>query len=136
MPRDQIGSRISEIVPIDFLVPGEYQRWRPLVQDAFAYVFTHLSEPRLAPKIAEQFAFPAGTPYETRLLRLIGKMPGLQKLGQVLARNRRLAQPLRKALVELENGMSDVTAAQIRAIIMDQLGARLETFAVKLESSI
>ena len=63
-------------------------------------------------------------------------MPGLQKLGQVLARDRRLAPPLRKALVELENGMSDVTAAQIRAIIMDQLGARLETFAVKLESSI
>ena len=54
----------------------------------------------------------------------------------MLARNRRLAPPLRKALVELENGMSDVTAAQIRAIIMDQLGARLETFAVKLESSI
>ena len=52
MPRDQIGTWISEILPIQSLVPEEYQRWRPLVQDAIFYVFTHLSEKRLAPKIA------------------------------------------------------------------------------------
>src|SRR5215471_14037458 len=79
---------------------------------------------------------PAETPYEKRLLRLISKMPGLQKLGQVLARNRRLAPALRKALAELENGMSDVTADQIRAIIQNQLGDRLHAYAVKMESSI
>jgi ubiquinone biosynthesis protein len=117
-------------------VPEAYQRWRPLVEDAFGFVFTRLSHARLNAKTAEQLALPPDTPYEKRLLRLISKMPGLQKLGQVLARNRRLAPLLRKALAELENGMSDVTAGQIRAIIQNQLGDRLHAYAVKMESSI
>ena len=63
-------------------------------------------------------------------------MPGLQKLGQVLARNRRLSPALREALSELENGMSDVEPGEIRAIVEAQLGSRLETYAVEMDASI
>ena len=55
-------------------------------------------------------------------LKLISKMPGLQKLGQVLARNRRLSPALRQALSELENGMSDVMPGEIRAIVDGAIG--------------
>ena len=106
--RGEIGKWINRIVPVEMLVPEAYQRWRPLVEDALRFVFSRLSDHRLATKLVEQIELPLDTPPELRLLRLVSRMPGLQKLGQVMARNRRLAPSLREALSELENGMSDV----------------------------
>jgi ubiquinone biosynthesis protein len=134
--RRQIGRWIAQIIPVDFLVPQVYERWRALVEDAMQFVFSRLSADRLAAKLMEQMELPGSTPPEQRLLRLIGKMPGLQKLGQVLARNRRLAPSLARALAELENGLTDMTPAEVRAIIEAELGARLRTYAVELDSSI
>ena len=91
---------------------------------------------RLATKVVQQFELAADTAPEERLLRLVNKMPGLQKVGQVLARNRRLAPKLRRALSELENGMSDVTAEEIRGLIEERLGKRLAEYAVELEPSV
>jgi ubiquinone biosynthesis protein len=134
--RGPIGNWVTRLIPTEALVPQAYQRWRPLVQDAMEFVFSRLSSRRLAAKIVEQFELPADTPPERRLLELITKMPGLQKLGQVLARNRRISKALRSALSELENGMSDVTPHEIRAIIAEQLGGRLERYAVEIEPRI
>ena len=134
--QSEIGGWVMGLIPVEALVPGEHQAWRPLVREAIAFVFSRLSEHRLEAKICEQMALPANTPAELRLIRLISKMPGLQKLGQVLARNRRLAAPLREALSQLENGMSDVTAPEMRAIISKELGPHFETFGVEIEPSI
>ena len=54
----------------------------------------------------------------------------------MLARNRRLAPKLRRALSELENGMSDVTLEEIRGLIEERLGKRLTAYAVELEPAI
>jgi ubiquinone biosynthesis protein len=134
--RSDVGKWITTMVPVDVLVPEASRKWRPLVQDAVQFVFSHLSNRRLAAKLVEQVELPAATPPESRLIRLISKMPGLQKLGQVLARNRRLSPALRDALAELENGMSDMQPEEIRAIIAGQLGPRLETHAVEIAPSI
>jgi ubiquinone biosynthesis protein len=134
--RGELGKYINRLVPVETLVPEAHKAWRPLVRDAFAFVFSRLSERRLATKLAEQMELPAGTSPEQRLIRLISKMPGLQKLGQVLARNRRLAPALQMALCQLENGMSDVTADEIRRIIVEQLGSRLDIYSVEMASSI
>ena len=134
--REGIGRWIASLVPVESLVPDAQQEWRPLVRDAMQYVFSRLPERRLATKIVEQMELPAGTPPEQRLIRLISKMPGLQKLGQVLARNRRLAAPLREALCELENGMADVTPEEMHAIIRQELGPQMETYGVEMEPSI
>jgi len=134
--RNDIARWITRIVPVETLVPEASQRWRPVVGDSIGFVFSRLSDRRLATKLAEQAELPPDTAPEVRLLRLINKMPGLQKVGQVLARHRRLAPSLRQALAELENGMSDVTPEEIRAIIVEQLGERLETYGVKMEPSI
>jgi len=135
--RTAIGKWIStRIVPAGVLVPDEYQRWRPLVQDSMQFVFSRLSDRRLATKLVEQIELPPDTSPEQRLIRLISKMPGLQKLGQVLARNRRLSPALREALSELENGMSDVAPAEIRAILEAQLGSRIEAHGVEIDASI
>jgi predicted unusual protein kinase regulating ubiquinone biosynthesis (AarF/ABC1/UbiB family) len=134
--RRELGGWIKQTVPIDVLVPETAMRWRPLVEDAIAYIFTHISKQRIAAKLQEQLLLPLETPAEMRLLRLISRMPGLQKMGQVVARNRRIPVKLREALSQLENGMSDVTAPEIHAIIQDRLGDRLERYAVKLAPEI
>ena len=134
--RGEIGKWIGRLVPVEILVPDSAQRWRPLVRDAFQFLFDALSDRRLATKVVQQFDLSADTPPEQRLLRLVNKMPGLQKLGQVLARNRRLAPKLRRALAELENGMSDVTAEEVRGLVQERLGKLLADYAVEMESAI
>lgn len=63
-------------------------------------------------------------------------MPGLQKLGQVIARNQHLRPALRNALARLENGIRDVKVEDIRAIIGRDLGPRLKTFDVRVAPTI
>jgi ubiquinone biosynthesis protein len=134
--RSQIGKWVIRLVPVENLVPERNSDLRPLVEDALQFVFSRLSAHRLATKLVEQIQLPVETTPELRLLRLISKMPGLQKLGQVLARNRRLSPKLREALSELENGMADVAPGEMTAIIADQLGKRLETYAVEISPAI
>src|SRR5512133_2854364 len=100
--REQMGRWIVDnLVPVESLVPDEYSEWRPPVRESMLFVVSRLSEARLAPKLVEQLDLPANTPPEERLLLLISKVPGLQKLGQVLARNRRLRPSMRAALCRL-----------------------------------
>ncbi len=134
--REKMGRWIVELLPVEVIVPEIYVQWRPLVRDAMLFVVSRLSDARLAPKLVEQLELAADTPPELRLLRLIAKMPGLQKLGQVLARNRHLHPSLRSALSALENGISDVSPEEIRAIIFAQMGQRLETCAVEVDPAI
>jgi ubiquinone biosynthesis protein len=100
------------------------------------FVVAHLSPARLAPKILVQLELPKNTSVEARLLRLIAKVPGLQKLGQVIARNQHLRPALRNALARLENGIRDVKAEEMRKVIQRDLGERLQTFDVRVERKI
>jgi ubiquinone biosynthesis protein len=127
---------VDEIVPVDALVPEAYKNWRPPVRDAMMFVVTRLSPARLAPKLLEQIELPASTSPEVRLLRLIAKVPGLQKLGQVIARNQHLHPALRRALSRLENGIRDVQPEDIRAIVQKTLGPRVKTYAVEISPKI
>jgi hypothetical protein len=99
---------VDEIVPVSRLVPESYIKWRPPVRDAMTFVVARLSPSRLAPKLLEQLELPRNTSPEARLLRLIAKVPGLQKLGQVIARNQHLRPALRNALARrrTESGTS------------------------------
>ena len=131
--RDELGSWVIRLLPAETVVPEIYAAWRPLVRDAMLFMISHLSAARLAPKLVEQIELPPDTAPEARLLRLIAKVPGQQKIGQVLARNRHLDPSLRDALSELENGIRDVSAEEIGALIRKQLGRRLEIHAVEIE---
>lgn len=135
--REQMGRWIVEnLVPVESLVPDEYAEWRAPVRECMLFVVSRLSEARLAPKLVEQLDVPPDTPPEARLLLLISKVPGLQKLGQVLARNRKLRPSMRDALCQLENGIRDVTADEMCSLIRDQLGERIEKFGVEIECII
>lgn len=127
---------VDEIVPVERLVPVAYLKWRPPVRDAMMFVVARLSPARLAPKLLEQIELPENTSPEVRLLRLIAKVPGLQKLGQVIARNQNLRPALRRALARLENGIRDVAPDDIRTLIQQGLGARVEAYNVKIAPAI
>ena len=134
--RDELGRWVIQVLPAEKVVPENYAAWRPLVRDSMLFMVSRLSAARLAPKLVEQFELPPETPPEDRLLRLIAKVPGLQKIGQVLARNRHLHPSLRKALSKLENGICDVDPGEVRAMIFEELGPRVETYAVEIEPTM
>jgi len=134
--RAEFGKSITRLIPLEFLVPDVYRQWRPLVRDAMRFVVMQLSSERLAPKVVEQLELPADTPPESRLLHLIAQVPGLQKIGQALARNRELHPALRRALSVLENGISDVTIGEIRHIIAAELPTQIKAYAVKIDRRI
>lgn len=127
---------VDEIVPASKLVPQSYASWRPPVRDAMMFVVAKLSASRLAPKLLEQFELRPNTEIEDRLLRLIAKVPGLQKLGQVIARNQHLHPALRKALTKLENGIRDVEPEDVRSIVLSSLGSKAQIFGVEISSRI
>jgi ubiquinone biosynthesis protein len=127
---------VDVIVPVDALVPEAYLKWRPPVRDCMMFVISRISPARLAPKLLEQLELPLKTRPEERLLRLIAKVPGLQKLGQVIARNQHLSPALRNALARLENSIRDVKPEEIRAIIQEDLGPRLAADEIDMASAI
>ncbi len=134
--RQEASRWVSQALSVKRLVPEVYAKWRPVVRDAMIFFGSHLSTSRLAPKLVEQFELPPDTTPERRLVLLIARVPGLQKLGQVIARNRHLHRSVRRELTQLENGICDVTAEEIRTIIVQNLGARLERYAVEIEPKI
>jgi ubiquinone biosynthesis protein len=134
--RDELGQWVIQLLPAEQVVPEIYAAWRPLVRDSMLFMISRLSAARLAPKIVEQFELPPDTSPEERLLRLIAKVPGLQKIGQVLARNKHLHPSLRRALSKLENSISDVDPAEVRAMIFAELGPRLEAYDVDVEPAL
>ena len=128
--KDALGLWVADMLAV--LVPRSSTQWRSLVQDAMYFVVTHLSHARLAPKLVDQLSLPRSATPERRLLRLIAQVPGLQKLGQVLARNRALQPSLRRALSRLENGIRDMRLPELRAILELQLGDKLRLYSVKI----
>lgn len=127
---------VDEIVPVNRLVPETYKQWRPPVRDSMVFVVQRLSAARLAPKLLEQIELPPKTSPELRLLRLIAKVPGLQKLGQVIARNQHLHPALRNALAKLENGIRDVRPEDLQVIVERALGPRMKKFSVQIAPRI
>jgi ubiquinone biosynthesis protein len=127
---------VDEILPVERLVPPSYLKWRPPVRDSMMFVIARLSPARLAPKIVEQLEISDKLSAEERLFRLIARVPGLQKLGQVIARNRHLRPALRTALARLENGIRDVEPEEIRSIIQEQLRMRLQRYQVEIAPTI
>jgi ubiquinone biosynthesis protein len=134
--REELGKWTVRVVPVELLVPAVHRQWRPLVHEAMLFVVSKLSASRLVPKIVEQIGLAPDTPSEVRLLRFIAKVPGLQKIGQVLARNRNLDPRLRRALIKLESGISDMSIGEVRALIYKELGPQIKAYAIQLESKI
>lgn len=134
--RTQIGKLLAERLPVEQLVPEQYSAWRDIVHEAVVYFGSHLSITRLIPKFYEQVSLDEDTTLAKRLLTFVEQMPTLQKLGQVIARNRNLSPELREVLTQLENDIRDISAETIKQKIEEELGETLNSCHVVLEELI
>jgi predicted unusual protein kinase regulating ubiquinone biosynthesis (AarF/ABC1/UbiB family) len=127
---------VDRLVPVTALVPNKFAEWRAPTRESMLFVISQLSVERLAPKLVEQYELPLRTSPEARLLKLIARVPGLQKLGQVLARNRHLRKSVRVALSKLENGIRDVGYGEMLAVIRAELGEKIGEFDVRIARTL
>jgi len=85
------------------LLPEAYAQFRPLLADGLHFFLARLAPPRLRRIMAEQVALPAAVALEERVALLLCHSPVLHKLGQMLARDRRLSSAFRHRLQRLES---------------------------------
>ncbi len=101
------------------LLPKAYDRYRPLLADGVDFFLRRLPASRLRHIFAGQFHLAPTTSLEQRLVALFQHVPALHKLGQVLARDRRLQPGFRHHLHQLETLPPARSAEQV-ARILDQ----------------
>lgn len=113
---------------VDFgaLVPAAYERYRPAIVDALDFFLENLAEDRAAEILAEQAYMPASTATAERLVAIARHCPALHKLGQVLARDRRLPADFRLLLQHLEMMASTLSVAESRELAESELGSLAE----------
>jgi ubiquinone biosynthesis protein len=105
------------------VVPDCYAEFRPVVADGLTFFLRHLSPPRLAEVFGAQAALPADAGLPRRLVLFLHACPALHKLGQIVARHRRLDPELRRHLQELESLEARTPAAELRPVLERELAA-------------
>jgi ubiquinone biosynthesis protein len=96
--------------------------WRPIVHDAMLYFLDHLSDDRLLDKLVSLALLPPGTSRGDYLIEFVSKVPSLQKMGQILARNPDLSPDYRKALQGLESGIRTMSGEEMVQFITTDIG--------------
>jgi ubiquinone biosynthesis protein len=107
---------------IGSLVPAEYERYQPAVVDGLAFFLGNLPPDRVFAILAEQADLPDDAGLEDRLVAVVRNSPVLHKLGQVLARDRRLPARLRQALQTLESMMPAQSPDEVRQAVERETG--------------
>ena len=110
-------SALTEALRIAQLVPEAHAAYRPLLADGLQFFLERLPPTRLAHLFAEQLSLPQAATSARRLVTLLRQCPTLHKLGQVVARDRRLAPELRENLQGLESLEPTTPMEAINAII-------------------
>ena len=113
------------------LLPAEYSRFALPFKESLAIFLSRLPGPIQEQLLSQQLALPAEATLSERLGSLGHSCPVLQKLGQILARDQRIAPELRSELAKLESLPSTVPLHSIEAILKQELGP-LEAKAIEL----
>jgi ubiquinone biosynthesis protein len=112
---------LDEIALAD-VFPGEYARFVRPIREGLIVFLEGLPESHQTEILVRQSALPPDTTISHRLAALARDCPVLHKLGQVLARDQRLAPQLREHLRELESLEPTVSKVTISQIIEQELG--------------
>ena len=111
--------------------------WVPIVHDAMLYFLDHLSDDRLLDKMVNLALLPPGTSRGDYLKEFVSKVPSLQKMGQILARNPDLSPDYQKALTDLENGIHTMTRDELVDFITEDVGKpQIDKYQVEFADKI
>ncbi len=110
-------SRVLDMIPASWgAIAG------PILHDSLLYFLDHLSDDRLLDKLVSLALLPPGTSRGDYLKEFVSRVPSLQKMGQIMARNPDLAPDYRKALQDLENGIRTMTRDELVQFITEDIG--------------
>jgi ubiquinone biosynthesis protein len=104
------------------VLPQEYSHLCRPVAGALAVFLGGLPGGHQTAILEEQAALAPRATTAERLATLARSCPALHKLGQILARDRRLSHELRRHLQELESLPPSITTETIQEILADELG--------------
>lgn len=104
------------------LVPPAWAGYRPLIVEALDGFLGRLSGARLDAIVAAQLELPEDATAAARVVALARACPSLHKLGQVLARDRRLDAQLRVRLQTLESLPPETPAEVWLPLIRAEIG--------------
>ncbi len=102
------------------IAPEAAKQFIPLIHDSLLFFLDHLSEARLIERIVAQANLPADAERGERVLAFITNTPSLQKIAQILARNRSIEADFREALQTVENGLATAQYGEIRGQLDDE----------------
>lgn len=111
-----------DALALDALVPPAYEVYRPAIIDGLIFFLEHLGEDRALTILGEQALLPEDAGINERIVAIARHCPALHKLGQVLARDRRLSPDLRELLQGLESMPSQLSTEEARALAEAELG--------------
>jgi ubiquinone biosynthesis protein len=117
---------------IGALLPEAYARYRRPIVEGLRLFLSRLPGPDVARILSDQAALRTDAAAEERLVALAERCPALHKLGQVLARDRRLALELRLHLQRLESLPATTPIDTIEKTLATELGP-LEQLGLELE---
>jgi ubiquinone biosynthesis protein len=115
---------------LDDVVPVEYDRYRPAIVDGLSYFLERLSPERGLQMFIEQADMPETASAGDRLVAIARHCPALHKLGQILARDRRLPLGFRRLLQTLESMKPQATLPELRAALEKEVGSLARIGAV------
>jgi ubiquinone biosynthesis protein len=122
---------------LDMIPPQWREIWVPIVHDSLLYFLDHLSEKRLLEKFVAIAFLPPGTDRGSYLLAFAAKTPSLQKVGQILARNKELDQDYQMALQQLENSIQTTPRDELVEFIERETGKEtVEKYRLKFADKI
>jgi ubiquinone biosynthesis protein len=111
-----------EALDLGALVPQAYEAYRPAIIEGLIFFLENLDGDRAGEILADQLLLPETADVAERIVAIARHCPALHKLGQVLARDRRLPLAFRALLQNLESMPSKLSANEARALAQDELG--------------
>lgn len=105
---------------LNSLVPDCYDKWKPFVAEGLAWFLSRLSEERQQAILQDQIGLGPFANAATRLENVLRRCPTLHKLGQVLARDKRLSPELRQSLQNLEMLKPRYTSQEVRKLLENE----------------
>ena len=121
------------------LIPDEYAAYRSPLRATLVRFLDGLEPQRRIEIVQNQLALAESATTIERVLTLLHDCPSLHKLGQVVARDRRLDASLRRRLATLESLPGQVPLDELRPILHSELGdaaARLRLGPTLAEGSV
>jgi ubiquinone biosynthesis protein len=126
--------QVLDALRVEELLPAAWQPYRPLLREGLEYFLCELPAERRLELAVTQASLAPTASIEERLVAMIRVSPTLHKLGQVVARDRRLPAALRLALQRLESLPPSLDSAALEPLLAEaapelELAGRPEAIA-------